>query len=311
MDDGAAGGGATADAAPAPARRGERRGSHELRAPTDAEYALFQRLVHGALGVHLGPSKRPLLVSRLGKRVRELGLASFGDYYRAVVQDAKGEELAHLADLITTNETSFFREIAHFDFVRTVLVPRWRAAADAGQRPRRLRAWSAACSTGQEPYSLAMVLCDALPAEDGWEVEIIGTDLSRPALARAASATWPIEKAGPIPQHYLRRYMLRGTGPRAGEMRAGPTLRAAVQLRWANLVAPAYPVEGSLDLIFCRNVLIYFTPDDRRRVIERLAGMLAPGGHLVLGHAEGARAGTETLRSAGPTTYVRPAPEPA
>lgn len=273
--------------------------------PSDREYRLFQDLVKGEAGINLGPSKKPLLASRLAGRLRELGLDSFGAYYRRVVEGADGDELTEMLDRLTTNETHFFREPHHFEELHRRVLPVWQAEASRGRRARHVRAWSAGCSTGEEPYSLAMLLLSHFPPERGFSVEVLATDLSTRVLRRAREAVWPIAKAGEIPRHHLRRFMLRGIGERAGTLRAGPELRAVVGFSRVNLHDPDYAVRGSFDLIFCRNVLIYFEPAERQRVVERLAARLSPDGRLYLGHAESVRDATGRLSCVGATTYAR------
>ena len=268
-------------------------------------FARFRELLLERAGISLGEAKRPLLVGRLSRRVRELGLRSFEEYHERVVADASGAELVRLLDLVATNETAFFREPTQFDYLLRCLVPAWREDAAEGRRGRHVRVWSAGCSTGQEPVSLAMALLDALPADDGWRVEILAPDLSTTALERATSGIWPIERARQIPPHLLKRYMLRGTGPRLGSMRAGPEVRAAITYRRLNLVEDAYPADAPFDAILCRNVLIYFTPEGRARVVARLLRHLAPGGHFFLGHAESLDLKAHKARSVAPNVYVR------
>ena len=164
---------------------------------------------------------------------------------------------------------------------------------------------SAACSTGQEPYSLAMQLLTHFPAEAGWRHELIATDLSTVALDVAKRAEWAIDRAPEIPEHYLRRFMLRGVGERQGRMRATSELREAVRFARLNLNDAQYAVPGEFDLIFCRNVLIYFSPEGRAKVIERLTERLAPGGLLFVGHAESLHTHRHRLRPLLPTVYER------
>ena len=267
---------------------------------TDREFALFQRLVYQSSGILLSPAKRALLVARLSGRIRQLGLSSFAAYYRRV-QERGDAEKQILLDCISTNETHFFREPAQFDFLTREIVPVWMRERG---RARRVRAWSTACSTGQEPFTLAMLLHDRLAAA-GWTIEITATDLSHRVLARAKEAEWPIENAAEIPEPFLHRYMLRGLRSRSGVMKASPLLRSMIDFRPLNLNAADWSVGGPLDLIFCRNVLIYFDAAARGRVIGRLVQLLAPGGYLFLGHAESASDWSQELTAVGPTIYRR------
>ena len=273
------------------------------RSITNEQFALFQRLVHREAGIYLSDAKRALLVGRLLRRLRGTGIDSFEAYYRLV--EADPEERVRMLDCICTNETQFFREPRQFAFLEEKACVDWERAASAGKHPRRLRVWSAGCSTGEEPYSLAMSLLAHLPPSRGWELEILGTDLSTGALEKARRAVWPIERAAQIPAPLLKRFMLRGVGAQAGRMRAGSETRAVVELQRLNLNDPPYPVEGPFDLVLCRNVLIYFDRAGKERVIHRLVDCLAPGGYLMLGHAESLCGVTARTRSVGPSVYVR------
>ena len=269
-----------------------------IRPLAQREFALFRDLVHDEAGIALGPTKMALVSSRLQRRLRELRLPTYEAYYRHVLASG-ADEMVRLLDAICTNETRFFREPRHFEALERVILPRWRDEAARGVRPRTVRAWSAASSTGEEPYTLAMVLLANLPASEGWKVEVLGTDLSTKVLRRAREATWSAERAEQIPRPYLERFMLRGTGANAGLMRAAPHLAATVRFERMNLNDEAYPVPEAQDLVFCRNVLIYFDEAGRRNVIDRLTRHVAPGGYLVLGHAEALSATTPPARAMG------------
>jgi len=269
---------------------------------SDRDFRSLTRLIYSEAGIHLGPAKKALLAGRLSRRVRDLGLQSFGAYHEYVQEHP--EEWVPLLDRITTNETHFFREPRQFEFVDRQLVPQLRAAADAGQRPRRLRAWSAGCSSGEEPFSLAMLLVDRLvPA--GWDVEIVATDVSTRVLSQAELATWPIARAREIPERYLKRYMLRGVRGQEGRIRASDELRSVMRFERLNLAAQRYPLAGTFDLIFCRNVLIYFDQASKDQVLRRLLERLVPGGHFFLGHAETLGPTAVPMRSVCPNVYVR------
>lgn len=268
---------------------------------SDDEFALFQSLICREAGIHLAASKKPMLISRLMRRVGALNLESFGEYYRHVIND-RGEEMVRLLDAVSTNETWFFRNPKHFSFVKDVLCPAWIAEAKEGRRPRRVTAWSAASSSGEEPFSLAMVLLDRLP---GWDISILASDLSTRVLERAQEATWSIEKSGDIPAPYLKRYMLRGSGGQDGKMRAAPEIRNVVTFRRFNLNDEFWSVdsEGPFDLVFCRNVLMYFEAGRRERVLHRIVKRLPPRGYLFLGDAEGLT-GFQGLRMAAPGIHT-------
>jgi chemotaxis protein methyltransferase CheR len=293
---------------PLPGRGGD--AVPDLPTLSDQEFALFRALLQRETGIHLTEAKRALLVGRLTRRLRELRLHSFGAYYRRVTRDGDGAEMVRMVDLITTNETHFFREPKQFELLAQVLVPAWVAAAELHRRPRSLRVWSAACSSGEEPFSVAMTLLHHLP---GWRLEILATDLSSRILEQARAAVWRIDKAREIPEPYLKAFMLRGIGDKQGTMKAGAELRRVVQFAHANLHQDPLPVEGRFDLILCRNVLIYFTPATRGQVVRRLLRHLDPSGHLFLGHAEtlsGIDDLGDRLVARGPSVYAWAPPKP-
>jgi len=262
------------------------------------EFKLFQSLVHRETGIALSDQKRALLVGRLAPRMRALSIASFGAYFDRVSADR--DELVRMIDSVCTNETHFFREPKQFAFLEEQVLPRWRAEAERGDRRREVRVWSAGCSTGEEPYSIAMSLSAQLP---DWSIEILGTDISTKVLDRASSAIWPIERATEIPSRYRKSFMLRGAGPQEGKMAARPELSALVRFARVNLHHETYPVTGRFDLIFCRNVLIYFDAPSKRRIIDRLIDRLTPRGLFFLGHSESLNS-HERVVSAGPTVYA-------
>ncbi len=268
-------------------------------AVSDRDFLRFQALIHREAGIWLAPVKKALLVGRLAKRLRELGLDSYGDYYERAVADEA--ERIRMLDCICTNETHFFREPRHFEFLSERVFPAWRDEADAGKRPRRLRVWSAACSTGEEPYTLAMVLLAAFPS--GWELEVLASDLSTKVLARAAAGLWPLEKSQEIPADHLKAFMLKGFGAQEGLMKAGPEIRAIVRFARVNLVGNDWPGGPPFDLVFCRNVLIYFDRPAKIAVVERLVDRLEPRGYLFLGHAESLGGFTTKARAVVPTVY--------
>jgi chemotaxis protein methyltransferase CheR len=269
----------------------------------DRLFVEFQTLIKQTAGIHLHTGKKALLVGRLSARLRELGLENFADYLAAVRRSP--EELAQMVDRVCTNETRFFRELQQFDHIVRLAIPAWRAGAAAGRRPRVIRVWSAACSSGEEPFSIAMLLLAALPAAEGWRHEILATDLSNKILGRARAATWKLDRAADIPDAYLKAFMLRGVGAQAGKFRAGALLREAIRFMPHNLLH-APPASG-FDLIFCRNVLIYFDTATKLGVVERLRTALSPDGWLLLGHAESLLGVLEGARSVGPNIYDFPA----
>jgi chemotaxis protein methyltransferase CheR len=278
-------------------------GPPSVKALTRKQFALFQRLVHREAGIYLSEAKRALVVGRLQRRLRERGLDSFETYYDLVETDAS--ERVQMLDSICTNETHFFREPRQFVFLEQTACREWERQAAAGRRRRAVRVWSAGCSTGEEPYSVAMSLLATLRPADSWTIDILGTDLSTRVLERARDAVWPIERASEIPKAFLKRFMLRGVGPELGRMRAGAELRALVRIERLNLNEARYPAGSLFDVVLCRNVLIYFDRDGKKRVVERLVDSLAPGGYLMLGQAESLSGVTARTKGVGPAVYVR------
>jgi chemotaxis protein methyltransferase CheR len=262
------------------------------------EFRLFQSLVHREAGISLSDQKRALLVGRLAPRMRALSIATFGAYFDRVTADR--EELVRMLDSVCTNETHFFREPKQFAFLEGEVLPRWRAEAERGERRREVRVWSAGCSTGEEPYSIAMSLLAHVP---DWSIEIIASDLSTKVLDRASEAIWPIERAAQIPVHYRRAFMLRGSGSQEGKMTARPEISALIHFTRLNLNHDSYPVSGRFDLVFCRNVLIYFDAASKKRIIDRLLDRLEPRGFFFLGHSESLNS-HDRVRAAGPTVYA-------
>ena len=268
---------------------------------TPREFRLFQTLIQREAGIHLSDAKKVLVEGRLARRLRELGL-DFGAYYELVESDP--QERVRMLDCICTNETHFFREPRQFEFLENQVFPAWRARADAGTMARRVRVWSAGCSTGEEPYSMAMAFLASFPPSSGWEIEIVATDLSTRVLDRAHAAVWPIDKAKEIPGAYLKAFMLQGSGPEEGRMKAGPLVRSRVRFQRLNLNAEPFTFAGRFDLVFCRNVLIYFDAASKARVVGRLLDRLDPQGYLLLGHAETVTGLNARTRSVGPTVYA-------
>ena len=267
---------------------------------TPREFRLFQALIQREAGIHLSHAKKVMVEGRLARRLRELD-ASFADYYRLVETDP--QERVRMLDCICTNETHFFREPRQFEFLESHVFPAWRARAEAGARARQVHVWSAGCSTGEEPYSVAMAFLARFPPSTGWQIEITATDLSTRALERAQAAVWPIEKAKEIPEPYLKAFMLRGSGPEEGRMKAGPLVRSVVHFQRLNLNAEPFTFGGRFDLVLCRNVLIYFDAHSKARVVSRLLDRMEPHGYLFLGHAETVTGLSARTRSVGPTVY--------
>jgi chemotaxis protein methyltransferase CheR len=247
-------------------------------------YQTLANLVFQHSRIRLGADKQTMLANRLRKRLRALGLACY-DEYCAVLRSERGpDEVEHLVDLISTNHTKFFREPEHFTFLTNRVLPELVPRLAAAGAP--LRVWSAAASSGEEPYTLAIVLaefCRQYPLLD-WQVE--ATDISHRMLAHARAAIYPLDRIPPAFPELLKRYFQKGVGDRAGTCRVKPELRERVRFHRINLFQAEYPVPREQHVIFCRNVMIYFDPPSRATLVQKLTRHLAPGGLLVIGHSE-------------------------
>lgn len=263
---------------------------------SDQEFALFQRLIYKIAGISLADSKKVLLVGRLQKRLRHHRLQTFGQYYRLLASGEQPAELQTMVDLLTTNETYFFREPKHFDFLRDEILLKWRS-------PSPLRIWSAASSTGEEPYTLAMVLAEHLPTSP-WE--IVGSDLSTQVLEKARRGHYPIGRNEGIPPDFLRKYCLKGVRSQEGTFLIAPELRRHVSFHHVNLTQPIDRGMGLFEVIFLRNVMIYFDPETKRKVIGHLLPHLVRGGHLIIGHSETLNGLDTGLVAERPTIYRKP-----
>lgn len=272
-------------------------------------FCSFQALIYKEAGIWLAPHKTALLVGRLARRLRQLGLSRMQEYYGLVTQPERREERAVMIDCITTNETHFFREPRHFELLAHRIFPHWKEQADAGDRGKRIRIWSAGCSTGEEPYSLAMMLLKYFPEELGWDCEVVGTDISTRVLEKARAATFPLNRSREIPQDYLRNYMLKGIEEQDGSMRVSAAVQARVRFARVNLHADSYPLISAFDLIFCRNVLIYFDQESKKKVVSGLVRHLSPDGLILVGHSESLNGVTSQLKTIAPTVYARTAAE--
>jgi chemotaxis protein methyltransferase CheR len=261
----------------------------ELQAVPRLDEASFQRVARLAsevAGIHLRPGKETLVQMRLASRLRAVGAASFSEYLDAV-EGSPDDELTRFIEALTTHKTSFFREAHHFEFL----------AAWSKGRTGPVRGWSAGCSSGEEPYTLAMILLDALgPAAD---FRILGTDISASVLASARAGAYDEEALSAIPARFRSRFV-RGRA-------MGPEIGARVRFARLNLMG-AWPMRGPFDFIFCRNVMIYFDRETRHRLCQRFHRLLGPGGHLFLGHSESLMAGAEGFSYVQPAVYRKGAP---
>jgi chemotaxis protein methyltransferase CheR/two-component system chemotaxis response regulator CheB len=268
----------------------------------EKHFVQLAQLVEDHTGIKLPPGKRTMVEGRLRKRVRALGLAGLQDYGDAIFVHGKlDDEFPHLVDCVTTNKTDFFREPEHFNFLSETIVPTLLAER---RSDARLKIWSAASSTGAEAYTIAMVLADMLGDKGPINCSILGTDICRDVLQQARRAVYPLAMIDPIPQRFRQRYVMRSVNALRQEMRIVPEIRRLARFQHLNLMDDFYPFDRDVDVIFCRNILIYFEREKQDAVINRLSGHLRPGGYLLLGHSESlAGTGQTFLQQVAPTIF--------
>jgi chemotaxis protein methyltransferase CheR len=272
----------------------------------DRDYERLSSLIGNHVGIKLPPAKRIMVEGRLRKRIRAQGFRGFDEYCRNLF-DANGlrAEMPFLINAVTTNKTDFFREPEHFDCLEQRIVPALMAERKAGTVPL-LKVWSAASSNGAEAYTIAMVLADLAAAQGNFRFSILGTDISTDVLAQAERAVYPAEMVSPVPTDKRGRYVMHTRNPSArNEVRIGPELRRMVQFARLNLMDKTYPFDRDVDVIFLRNVLIYFDKKDQEAVITRLVGHLRPGGFLLLGHSESMIGTSVTMRQVAPAVFQK------
>lgn len=271
----------------------------------DNEFEFIRKLVYQHSRIQLGPDKRELVSARLGKRLRATELESIGDYCDLLRGPQAGDELSHLIDAISTNHTFFFRENSHFDFVRQHLVPEMLA-----RRPRenwsRFLAWSAACSSGEEPYSLAITLEECLPPAARWPWHIECTDISHRILAKARDGIYRSEVVEKLPPAQIKNYFQRGVGPQEGNYRVRAALRERLAFHRLNLLEGEPQSRERFHVIFCRNVMIYFDRRTQEELVQKLTRHLVPGGYLLVGHSESLTGIQHSLQMVKPAIYRRP-----
>ncbi|GAB3541793.1 protein-glutamate O-methyltransferase [Noviherbaspirillum agri] len=262
---------------------------------TEKEFSQFQRFIYEATGISLAPSKKSLVTGRLAKRLQHYRLGSYAEYFALLASGSAREEVQTAIDLLTTNETYFFREPQHFELLRA-------HALETHRHTETYRVWSAACSTGEEAFSIAMVLADCL-GHAPWEV--IGTDVSTRVLHAATAGHYPMDRARHMPPDCLHRFCLKGIGEQAGTLLIDRQLRNRVRFQQANL-NEALPELGRFDVIFLRNVMIYFNEETKRQVVARVLALLKPGGHFYIGHSESLHNLSDSVSLLGPSVYRKP-----
>lgn len=262
---------------------------------TEPEFRQFQSMIYRIAGISLSDAKMPLVSGRLARRIQHYNLGSYADYFHLLSSEKAPAEMQVAIDLLTTNETYFFREPKHFDFLRDTILPPLKGT-------RSVNIWSGASSSGEEIYTIAMVLAQTL-GEQPWEV--IGSDISSRMLEQARVGHYPMERAEDIPQECLRKYCLKGVGEQAGTFLIDKALRARTQFKQINLNA-ALPQMGPFDVIFLRNVMIYFDMKTKQKVVSRMLPMLRSGGYFIVSHSESLNGVSDGVELISPSIYRKP-----
>ena len=271
---------------------------HQSPELTEADFIKFSRLVYDHSGINLSESKKELVKARLGKRIRKGKFQSFGEYYSHVINDQSGMEMILLLDSISTNFTHFFRENHHFEYLRNQIVPQIKERR--GRTQKRIRIWSAGCSSGEEPYSIAITLLESLNPGFDWDLKILATDISTKVLTNAQTGIYLKEKIQALSPSLTKKYFLRGENQWQNYVKVKSSLKSVVQFQRLNLMDP-FLFNESFDCIFCRNVMIYFDKKTRENLVNRIYEHLEKEGVLFIGHSE-SLTGIEH-----PFAYVKPA----
>ncbi len=264
---------------------------------SDHNFRRFSKLIHESCGINLHDGKKELVRARLGKRMREIGCGSFNKYFRIIQSDASGEELVNMLDAVSTNLTSFFREKQHFQFLKETVFPSYEES-----HIRMLRIWSAGCSSGEEPYSLAIWLKENMGGGLPFDTRIIATDINTKVLSHATRGVYSAKQLQKIPKYQLRKYFQRGIGRQNGFFRIKQEIKNLVEFRRQNLTAHL-DFETRFDVIFCRNVMIYFNKEYREALIRRASACLRDGGYMMVGHAESLTGINHNLTYIQPSVY--------
>lgn len=250
---------------------------------SDGLFQEFSDLVYEKTGIFLKPEKKELLNARLGKRLRATGIDSFQKYYDYVINDRSGEELVHLIDSVSTNFTSFFRENSHFEILSSIVLPAF--VKEGRGKNKEVLLWSSASSSGEEPYTIAMVVADFVRRHPGMRYRIMATDISTRVLAQAKSGVYAEERITKVPPPFLKQYFQKGKGNSEGYVKVKEDLRRMVHFDRFNLMGE-FPWRDAIDVIFCRNVMIYFDRETQQALVHKFYQALSPGGFLFIGHSE-------------------------
>ncbi|OHB55435.1 MAG: hypothetical protein A2Y12_11745 [Planctomycetes bacterium GWF2_42_9] len=270
---------------------------------TEADFLKVSQLVYDHCGINLHDGKKELVRARLAKRLRKGNFKTFSDYIDYVLRDSSGVEFSLLIDSLSTNLTSFYRENQHFDFLKSNLLPELKKKKEA-KGSRKIRAWSAGCSSGEEPYTLAITLLDALEYETDWDVKVLASDISTTILDKAKTGIYEAKRVDPVPAALRHKYMKISHQYGEKYYQVGEKLKSTVIFRYVNLMAD-WPIGGPIDFIFCRNVMIYFDKPTQQRLVERFYNILDTGGMLFTGHSESLTGINHKFKYVRPTIYAK------
>lgn len=269
---------------------------------SDKEFDMFRKLVYAKSGISLHDGKKELVRTRLGSRLRKGGFDSYMDYYRYVENDPTEKEIVNLLDAISTNLTSFFREKAHFDFLVKTVIPQ-TVEIKRAKNEKEVRVWSAGCSSGEEPYSLAFTLMDNMETIQTWDIKILATDLSTQALDHAIRGIYKSKSFEGMSANVLRKYFQKGENENEGFYRVRPEAKKLVHFKRLNLMIPRFPFIKKFSFIFCRNVMIYFDKITQQKLVAKYYDVLEDNGYLFIGHSESLTSVDHQFKYMQPTIY--------
>ena len=268
---------------------------------TDTDFEYISNLMLEHAGIHLTINKRELIYGRLAKRLRLLNLDSFAQYCR-ILKDDSNQELTHCINQLTTNVTAFFRENHHFEYLSTIVLPELIKEKN-NQKTNRIRIWSAGCSTGEEPYSIAMTLAENRLLGHQWDTKILASDLDSLVLEKARAGVYKIDQLEKVSAQQRKRWFKKGMKKKQGMVNVVDDLKNVIRFRELNLTSSPWPMSGPFDIIFCRNVVIYFEKEMRKKLIGQFADILVDGGYLFVGHSESLSGVTDRFTAVGKTTH--------
>lgn len=263
------------------------------------DFKYISDVIADRTGIVLSEAKHDMVYSRLSRRLRDLKLTEFSQYL-SLIKSGNEEEILAFTNAITTNLTSFFREKHHFEYLRSKVLPELKKT----KKDRRIRVWSAGCSSGEEPYSVAMTIRDVFPTLDGWDIKILATDLDTNMVQTASNGVYTEERVAGLDKAHLKKWVKRGKGEHEGKIRMAQELRDMITFNQLNLM-DEWPIRGPFDFMFCRNVVIYFNKDTQRELFERYANLVADDGHLFIGHSESLNKVSTRFDLIGQTIYKK------